>query len=109
MRDAALILRDIAAFQPSDGEWLPLEHLLEELWDTMPTKEALPVLFGVFERFPDDDGAGVLWSIVHGVEHLPFDYETALRQSYARTPSMMAETMLIRIANAARARAAPEQ
>ena len=103
MRDAAQILRDIAGFQPIGGEWLPLDDLLQELWDAKPTEEALPVLFGVFERFPEDDGAGVLWTIVHGVEHLPFDYETELRESYARAPSMMAESMLIRIANAARA------
>jgi hypothetical protein len=102
MRDAARILRDIAGFQPTGGEWLPLEDLLRELWDAKPTEEALPVLFGVFERFPDDDGAGVLWTIVHGVEDLPFEYETVLRESYARTPSTMAETMLLRIANAAR-------
>lgn len=49
---------------------------------------------------------GVLWSIVHGVEHLPFAYEAPLRASYGRTPSHMAEVMLQR---AGRARSQPER
>jgi hypothetical protein len=101
MRSTAEILEAIGRFEPVDGYWLPLDALLDELWVAGPTEAALPVLFGVFERFPDDDGAGVLWSIVHGVEHLPFEYEPLLRQSYGRTPSFMAEVMLQRIANAA--------
>jgi hypothetical protein len=58
---------------------------------------ALPVLFGVFERFPDTDGAGVLWSIVHGVESLGCDYEQPLRESLGRSGSEMAEIMLDRL------------
>ena len=59
------IINDIKAFEPSEEEyWLPFDDLLEELWDHEITSETLKVLFRVFERFPEDDGAGVLFSIV---------------------------------------------
>jgi hypothetical protein len=58
------ILKDIESFYPKSDEWLPLDELIEELWGAgTPPQEAIPILFGVFERFPDTDGAGVLWSI----------------------------------------------
>lgn len=100
MRDADDILRDIERFRPVDGVWLPLDGLLDELWNAGVPAHALPALFGVFERFPDDDGAGVLWSIVHGVEALDFDYEPALRASLARRPSLMGGIMLGRLERA---------
>jgi hypothetical protein len=96
-RNVADILRDIESFQPSDGNWLPLDELLAELWDVGMPASALPTLFGVFERFPDDDGAEVFWSIVHGVESLPLDYEQPLRASIARQPSHMGQIMLRRL------------
>jgi hypothetical protein len=91
------ILRDIEAFRPVDGTWLPMDDLLAELWDVRVPARALPVLFGAFERFPDDDGAGVLWSIVHGVEALEYDYEQPLRQSLERRWSHLGEIMLDRL------------
>lgn len=94
------ILADIDAFRPGGGVWLPLDDLLAELWDAGVPVHALPVLFGVFERFPDDDGAGVLWSIVHGVESLDYDYEEALRESLERRSSLMGTIMLGRLTRA---------
>jgi hypothetical protein len=91
------ILRDIEAFRPTDGVWLPLDDLLAELWDAGVPARALPMLFAVFERFPEDDGAGVLWSIVHGVEGLDRDYEQLLRDSLARQTSHMGKIMLGRL------------
>lgn len=91
------ILRDIETFRPSGGVWLPLDDLLAELWDAGVPKKALSTLFGVFERFPEDDGAGVLWSIVHGIESLDFDYEQPLRDSLARQPSDMGKIMIDRL------------
>lgn len=103
MRPTKEILQDIAQFHPVDGLWLPLDHLLSELWSVgQPPSESLSVLFGVFERFPEDDGAGVFWTIVHCIEGLPYDYEPLLRESYSRVPSEMANVMLIRLANAAK-------
>ena len=88
------ILGDLDAFRPSDGVWLPLDGLLAELWEAGVSPRELPPLFSVFERFPNDDGAGVLWSIVHGVEGLDLDYEAPLRASVARQPSHMGKVML---------------
>jgi uncharacterized protein YfeS len=91
------ILRDIEAFGPRDGNWLPFDDLLADLWHAGMPERALPVLFGVFERFPNDDGAGVLWGIVHGVQGLDLDYEQPLRESLARQPSYMGKIMLGRL------------
>lgn len=105
MRQAAQVLHDIRQFHPVDGQWLALDDLLGELWSLgTPPLESLSVLFGVFERFPDDDGAGVLWSIVHGIESLPYAYNALLTESYRRCPSEMAEIMLARLAKSAAAR-----
>ena len=101
MRQPIEILHDIAQFHPVDGVWLPLDQLLDELWSHgPPPREALPVLFGVFERFPDEDGSGAFWSILHGVESLPHDYASMLEDSHRRVPSFMADIMLRRLAKA---------
>ena len=98
-RSTAEILKDIEAFRPKDDIWLPLDPLLFELWKAGVTLADLPKLFAVFERFPDDDGAGVLWSIVHGIESLDLDYEPALRASLKRKESEMGRVMLKRLNN----------
>lgn len=100
MRKSSEILEDISMFKPGNDEWLRLEYLLEELWSSGVREEYLPVLFRVFERYPNDDGAGVLWSIVHGVEGLPFNYESMLKASIERKSSLMGEIMLRRLSNA---------
>lgn len=96
-RPAASILSDIREFSPSDDNWLPLDNLLAELWQHPIQLGMLETLFGVFERFPEDDGSGVLWSIVHGVEGLDLDYEPQLRASMTRQESFMGEIMLDRL------------
>lgn len=97
MRTENEIAADVMEFLPVDGNWLPLERLLEELWRIGPTASSLRALFAVFERFPDDDGAGVFWSIVHGIESLEIPYEAELRNSLARRHSEMGEVMLSRL------------
>ena len=62
-------------------------------------QEAIREMLRVFERFPNDDGAGVFWSIVHGLEALP-DYEVEVLTSVRRVPSDMGVTMLGRLLNA---------
>lgn len=95
-RTVQQVLDAIESFSPKDGDWLALDELLDELWQLGVTQDAVPVLLGVFERFPDEDGAGVLWSIVHGLEGME-GYESDLRASLTRTPSMMATIMLNRL------------
>lgn len=93
------ILSDIDQFEPSlEGDWLGLDTLLTELWQTTELSEAcLPVLFRVFERFPDDPSAGLCWGIVHGVEATNLDYEDQLRESLSKQPSELGRVMLYRL------------
>lgn len=91
------LLDQIANFTPIDDQWLPLDDLLAQLWQAGLKPEHLPYLFRLFERFPESDGAGVLWGIIHGVEALPFDYEQALRASLARQESEMGRTLMDRL------------
>jgi hypothetical protein len=97
MRAVLKVLRDIDEFEPVRGDWRQLDTLLNELWEIGVREGPLPVLFRVFERFPESDGTGVLWSIVHGIEALPYDYAPHLRESLARKPSLMGNLMLERL------------
>ena len=97
-RSAAKIVAAIRAFEPADGNWRPLDDLFAELWSTGEAKLQIPALFSVLERFPEEDGAGVLWSVVHGLESLP-DYEPELVRSVQRQPSELAVTMIGRLLN----------
>jgi hypothetical protein len=100
-RTAANIVTDIRGFEPVAGNWRPLDTLLGELWATGEHGRHLPELLAVFERFPDTDGAGVLWSIVHGIEEVPA-YEPAVLRSAQRCPSLMAKAMIRRMIQAGR-------
>jgi hypothetical protein len=40
----------------------------------------------VFERFPDHDGYGVMWSVLHGIEAI-LNYEIELLASVRRLPT----------------------
>jgi hypothetical protein len=98
MRTSRDIVKDIGQFQPQDGNWLKLQDLLTELWGTGDEENFTVDLLKVFERFPEEDGASVLWSIVHGLEHFK-TYETELIESLNRQPSEMGLLMLRRIKN----------
>ncbi|MNL49207.1 hypothetical protein D3C87_1721230 [compost metagenome] len=100
MRNEIEIAAEIGQFYPTDGNWLALEALLEELWAAGPSAHCLPALFTIFERFPNEDGAGVFWSILHGLEHLGLPYEKELRESLARQESEMGAVMLSRLEKA---------
>lgn len=95
-RPTAEILADIDAFQPVDRHWRLLGDLLAELWSVGVPAAAYPVLLRIFDRFPDEDGASVFWSVVHGLESLP-DYEPALRASAEASPAEFKQLMLDRI------------
>jgi len=93
------ILNDIKLFQPTkEGNWLALDNLLQELWAEEFPREALYPLFQLLERFPNDESAGVLWGVIHGIEAYP-EYETELVDSLKRHPTDLTVTMAGRIAN----------
>ncbi|MGK5024001.1 hypothetical protein [Janthinobacterium sp. RB2R34] len=92
------ILLEIDQFKPGPADdWREMDALLSELWQGQVCETCLPFLFRVFERFPHDDGAGVLWGIVHGIESTDLNYEQALRDSLSRQPSELGQIMLHRI------------
>jgi hypothetical protein len=98
MRTSQDIIADINQFEPEKGNWLRLDALLNELWESDDQENFTTDLLRVFEKFPNDDGAGVLWSIIHGVETFK-SYERELIDSLNRQPSEMGLVMLIRIKN----------
>jgi hypothetical protein len=94
------VAADIASFRPTDdGNWLGLDVLLDELWTTGSPLEGIPAMLRVFERYPEDDGSGVFWTILHGLESL-LGYEAQLMMSVRRVPSSFGVTMLGRLLNA---------
>ncbi|SHG48088.1 hypothetical protein SAMN04488109_0458 [Chryseolinea serpens] len=98
MRPFQKIIEDLNNFEPEDGNWLKADDLLSELWASGNPNQGIGAMFNLFERFPEDNGAGVFWSAMHGIETLP-DYETELLRSLNRQPSEMGLNMLIRIVN----------
>lgn len=98
-RKITSIARDIAKFAPTeDGNWRRLDDLLDELCGAGGPGQAIPEMLSVFERYPEEDGYGVMWSLVHGLEKLP-NYEPALLLSLARQPSELGIAMVGRMLN----------
>ncbi|WP_299228936.1 hypothetical protein [uncultured Psychroserpens sp.] len=97
MRQVKEIISDIESYKSDDGNWLRLDELVTELWESGKPEIGIDVLFGVFEKNPTDDGAGVFWTILHGLETL--EYEQKLYDSLMDKPSHMTITMLKRIEN----------
>jgi hypothetical protein len=93
--------REIREFTPKDGAWLPLEKHIEMAFQSPNPRVYYHALFNLFERFPEDDGAGVLWSALHGMEAVG-DYEPLLLYYFRRCPSLMTTTMIRRMYNSGR-------
>ena len=98
MRTSQEIIQDINDFTPDNGNWRGLDNLLDELWQTEDQEKEVRQLFALFERFPEDDGAGVLWSVLHGIETFK-EYEQELLTSLNRQPSHLGIVMVKRILN----------
>jgi hypothetical protein len=89
------VLADLRAFAPVNGNWRRLDDLLAELGDPAPH---VGELLRVLERFPGEDGAGVLWSVIHLVETVA-EYESELIASLRRVPSFLGIVMVGRLLN----------
>jgi hypothetical protein len=98
-RAASGIVDDIRCFEPTGGNWLALDRLLAELFQAGVGPLGIDAMLGVFERFPEEDGAGVFWSIVHGLESLP-GYEGEVIKSVRRAPCAFSVLMVGRLLNA---------
>lgn len=92
------LARKIAEFEPKNGDWLPLEKLFEETFQSLEVVKYYSAIFNLFERFPKEDGAGVFWSALHGMEAIG-NYESELVLFFRRYPSEMTRIMLVRLRN----------
>ena len=88
----------IREFAPINGDWLPLEGLIEQAFTSDDPKKYYNAIFNLFERYPEEDGSGVFWSALHGMEAVG-GYEELLLMYFCRRPSHMTRTMLRRIYN----------
>jgi len=95
-KSKAQLNNEINTFDPSNHGWNSLEFILDELFNMGVCKDDLHTLFRLFERFPKEDGMGVLWIIVERIEMLNLDYEAELRASLARKQSYMGALLLRR-------------
>ena len=97
MRPIKETIAEIESYHTDDGNWLRLDELVTELWESGNPELGIDALLGVFEKYPTETGEGVFWTILHGLESL--DYERSLYNSLMDKPSHMAITMLKRIEN----------
>ncbi len=97
-RSNSEIVADLESFAPVDDEWLRLDDLLGELWSGGSPANAIETLLGIFERFPESDGNGVFWTIIHGLEDIG-GYEVTLIDSIRREPSFCGLIMVNRLIN----------
>ena len=94
------IIHALASFtDPHDTEQLrTLDDLIGQLVPEQCGEAELRSLFKLFERFPDEDGYGVFWSILHLLEACD-GYDEALVESVKRKPVEFNICMLNRLLN----------
>jgi len=95
------IVRSLQVFtSPQDEEQLcELEHAIGALDPSQCGEPEFRAMLAVFERFPNDDGFGVFWSIVHLLEATS-GYELALVKSVEQGPAEFNLLMVNRLLNA---------
>jgi len=91
------ISKEIEGFSPANGEWLKLDELISNIKNM--TEKEISACLGVFERFPNENGAGVFFSIIHSLEHFG-GYESLLAESVIKKPNEWNLLMLNRMLNA---------
>ena len=83
----------------SEAQLRLLEEILSSVGHSACSEPEYDALLQVFERFPEHDGFGVFWSILHFLEACP-GYEAALVRSVRRKPVEFNLTMVNRLLNA---------
>ena len=97
-RSIAEVGTDIDRFQPPNEDWLALDALVTEFLESGATAWDAETLLRVFERYPDEDGAGVFWALVHGLEELP-GYEPYVFAAVRRAPNRFNLVLVQRMVN----------
>lgn len=75
-----------------------LQSLADRYFCAPEAAERLGVWFRFYERFPEDDGCGVFWSILHGIE-AQRGYESRLVESIRRRPASFTVLLVNRLLN----------
>lgn len=85
---------------PHDEEQLwAFEQAAASQGSTPLTTEEIEAVLNLYERFPDEDGYGIFWSLLHMVE-ASAGYEDALFESVSRAPGEFNVMLVGRLANA---------
>ena len=90
------IAKDIEDFEPKQGSWMALDSLVGNLNGLTP--EVISACLGIFEKYPEEDGEGVFFTIIHTLEHFG-GYEEALAASVLKKPNQWNVLMLNRMLN----------
>ncbi|WP_439623262.1 hypothetical protein [Gemmata sp.] len=75
-----------------------LQELADLYFTHAKASAHLDVWFRLYERFPEDDGFGVFWSFLHGIE-THAGYEVLVVESVRRCPSRFPMLMVNRMLN----------
>src|SRR6266699_3425150 len=83
----------------SEADLKVLDETVTAIFQEGFANQCFAELFQIFERFPERDGFGVFWSILHGLEAVS-GYEPLLLESVERAPSEFTVRMINRMINA---------
>lgn len=76
-----------------------LDDCIEKLKEFPNPEASIDELLNIFEKFPDKDGYGVFWSVLHFLETMPGRYESKLIESVKRQPMEFSLQMVNRLIN----------
>ncbi len=97
MKSIEEIIKALKSYTPINDNWEDLDILIDKACSTKDTNIIKPLL-SLFERYPEHDGYGAFWSIVHGLEGIG-NYEVQLANSVLSKPHEMSIMMLNRMIN----------
>ena len=100
---SSLLVQALQAFADphSEAQLQALDVAVQEIAPASCAHAEFQAMFGVFERFPSQDGYGVFWGILHALEACD-GYELELRASVQRKPCEFNVLMVNRLLNAGR-------
>jgi hypothetical protein len=98
--DLRQLIASIEAISSADDadQLQALQRAMDEYFASPDASRHLDVWFRLFERFPDEDGYEMFWTILHGIEHQP-GYEAFVVESVSRSPSRFPLLMVNRMLN----------
>ena len=96
VRDSHTLMHELERFEPEDGNWLPLDDLVQEIIISPAPEQTAEAMMGLFERHPEEDGYGIFWTMLREIERFP-GYEKTVFESLNRKPSMFSVLMVGRM------------